>query len=96
MMAEDILGKVKKFCSEELGLKVSEEKTKITNSYKDKILFLGTHIRHAKIYVYGKGSGGVKKRITKRLLLTVPMNRIKAKLTAAGFLKHGLAQTRIS
>lgn len=94
--AKAILEKIRIFCSEVLGLEVSEEKTKITNSYLDKIQFLGTYIRHAKIYLYTRGTNGVKKRVRRGLLLTAPMNRIKNKLRDVGFVKNNKPRTRLS
>lgn len=94
--AVEILNKVREFCYSHLGLKLSEEKTKITNSYKDKILFLGTYIRHGLATTYSRHRGGVLQRNTRRILLTAPMDRIKAKLIKAGFIKNNRAQTRVT
>lgn len=93
---KNILDKVRTFCSENLGLILSEDKTKITNSYLTKILFLGVDIRHAKHYIYGRGSLGIIKRIRKGLLLTAPISRIKNKLTKAGFIIDNKTHPRIN
>lgn len=79
-----------------LGLTISDEKNKITNSYADKVLFLGTYIGHSREYTYSRHRGGVLQRNRRALLLTAPLKKIKAKLTAAGFLKNDRAQTRIT
>lgn len=94
----ELLNKIKDYCAV-LGLKVSDEKTKITNSYKDKVLFLGTHIRHVMVQTYSvhrKIKKGVLQRNRKALLLTAPMARIKDKLTKAGFITNNRAQTRVT
>ncbi len=80
-----ILDKVKKFCANELGLVVSEEKTRITNSYTDKISFLGVYIQHSKVTtlsVHGK----FKQRNSGFLVLSAPMSKIQSKLAKAGFI----------
>lgn len=86
--------KVKWFCSTELGLTVSEEKTKITNTYKDKVLFLGTNIRHALKYGYYKTKEGITKRALRQLLLTAPMKRIRKKFTEAGYLANNRPKSK--
>jgi hypothetical protein len=67
-----------------LELKVSEEKTKITNSYLDHILFLGTKIKHStrRDVILKRGN---KVRSPGFLMLTAPINRISMKLGQAGF-----------
>lgn len=85
--------KIKDFL-ENIGLKLSESKTKITNlnHNKNKVLFLGTHINRAKHtkYVHINMNGNnILKRNPKRLRFQVPMTRIEAKLTEAGFIKGG-------
>lgn len=92
--AEIILNKVSAFCNE-IGLTISQEKTKITNAYKDKILFLGSYIKYG-IQSLSLHSKGVKQRNRKQLLLTAPMNRIRDKLTKAGFISDNKAQTRVT
>lgn len=47
-------------------------------------------------YTYSHHRGGVLQRNRKGLLLTAPLERIKSKLTKAGFLKDNRAQTRIT
>jgi hypothetical protein len=93
---EVILERIRTFCNTSMRLPLSDEKTRITNSYIDKILFLGTYIRHAKYYIYGRGIGGMTKRIRRGLLLTAPLDRVKRKLTNAGFLKDNRPKTRQS
>lgn len=93
--AKEILDKIKVFCLEELGLTVSEEKTRITNSFKDWILFLGVNIKHSAIQTISRHIG-VLRRNPKALLLTAPLGRIRAKLKAAGFIKDNQSQTRVT
>lgn len=90
----NILQKVREFCAH-LGLTVSIEKTKITNAYKDKVLFLGTYIRHALVHTYSVRQG-ILQRNRRGILLLAPLDRIKTKLTKAGFLSNDRAQTRIT
>ena len=90
----EILNKIKTFCADQLALTVSE-KTRITNSYKDKILFLGVHIKHSTIQRVSRYRGVIR-RNPKALLLTAPMGIIKSKLKAAGFTKENFGQTRKS
>lgn len=89
----EIYRRIKEFCKEELSLTVSEEKTKITNAYKDHILFLGTHIRHTKTYTYSMRKG-VLQRNRRGLILTAPMNRIVRKFKDAGYTRNGRGRTR--
>lgn len=83
--ANIILDKVRNFCANELGLVVSEEKTKITNSYTDKISFLGVNIQHSKVTTYSV-HGKLRQRNSGFLVLSAPMSKIKSKLAKAGFL----------
>jgi group II intron reverse transcriptase/maturase len=80
--ANNILNQITEYCVT-IGLTVSPTKTKLTNSYKDKIFFLGTHIRHAIHRTYSKHTRGVLQRNRQSLLLTAPMNLIKRKLASA-------------
>jgi group II intron reverse transcriptase/maturase len=93
--AVQVLEKVRKFCAER-GLTVSEEKTKITNSYIKKILFLGTHIKHSRIHTFSRRNNNILQRNTRGLILTAPMGRIRKKLTEAGFISNNRAQTRLT
>ena len=91
--AVEIWNKIKKFCDTELGLSMSDEKTKITNAYKDHVLFLGTHIRHTKVYTYSL-RGGILQRNRRGLILTAPMPRIMKKFKEVGYTKKGRGRTR--
>ena len=93
--AQEILSKIRRFCKEELSLTVSEEKTKITNSYKNKALFLGTNIRHALKYSFYKTKEGIRKRVVRGLIFSAPMDRIKKKFTEAGYLANNRGKTRV-
>lgn len=75
---------------------MSDEKTKITNSYRDKVLFLGTHIRHSLVQTFSFHKKGVLQRNKRSLILTAPMARIKDKLTKAGFIENNRAKTRVT
>nr|YP_537105.1 probable maturase [Paracoccidioides brasiliensis]AAY30337.1 probable maturase [Paracoccidioides brasiliensis] len=91
--AIEILNKVKEYCSI-LGVKVSDEKIKITNIYKNKVLFLDTQIKHSMVHTLS--SHRALQRNPKGLLFTSPIPRIKDKLTKAGFIKCNLAQTKVT
>ena len=90
-----ILKKVMDFCNT-LGISVSPIKTKITNSYKKKILFLGTHIRHAKHQTYSKHKGGVLQRNRRPLLLTVPLNKVKHRFASTKLAVNNRGVSRTS
>lgn len=77
-------------------MNISEAKTKITNSYKDKIRFLGTDIRHAQHTTFSTHIRGYRQRNRRALLLTAPMSRIKAKLADSSLVKHNRGITRVS
>jgi group II intron reverse transcriptase/maturase len=82
-----IFVQIQDFCTS-IGLTVSVEKTIISNSFKDKIFFLGTLIRHGTVYTFFKG----KKT---SLFLTAPTQNIKSKLSTKGFVsqERGVSQT---
>lgn len=82
--AVHILELITNFCKNELGLVVSLEKTKITNTYKDNVSFLGTNIKHSirRDLVLKRGR---KSRSPGILLLTAPINKIANKLSNSGF-----------
>lgn len=91
--AQTILDKISKFCSG-LDLKVSETKTKITNINSSKALFLGTLISRSHHTKYFVNYRNVSQRGSLKLRLEVPIDRIKSKLTEAGFLKSGKSHPR--
>lgn len=73
----------------EMGLKLNEDKTRITNINEDKILFLGTHIRRAKRRTYSKvKKTSAIKRNPLRLRLEAPLERVDKKLQEAQFLRE--------
>ena len=86
---------VEDFCKQKLGLTISPEKTKITNAYKENILFLGTNIKFS-------GRRDVIRKLGHKVrspgftMLTAPINRIAKKLANAGFQRDyvGLTQVR--
>nr|YP_010977144.1 hypothetical protein UYH45_mgp21 [Daedalea dickinsii]WNZ34349.1 hypothetical protein [Daedalea dickinsii] len=75
---------------EEMGLTLSKEKTKITNINKDKVLFLGTSISRSHHRRYTMMHVGTTKRLGLGIRLEAPLNRIRQKLTSAGFIKNGV------
>jgi nicotine oxidoreductase len=91
----EILDKVMDFCAT-IGLTVSPTKTKITNSYKDKILFLGTNIRHSKHQTYSKHTGGVLQRNRRAILLFIPLMRIKRRFAELKFAINNRGVSRTS
>ena len=91
----EIFNKVKLFCNG-IGLRVSEDKIKITNSYKENILFLGTYIKHSIFYSLPRGKGKYSKCNVNGLLLQAPIDRIRNTLTKNGFLKYSKPQVRLT
>jgi hypothetical protein len=85
---EAILAQVKN-CLTEMGLTLSESKTKITNLNNSKALFLGTIIKRAREYSYARTShNNVLKRNSKKLRLEAPIQRILNKLHNADFMRN--------
>ena len=76
-----------------IGLTLSESKTKVTNINLSRFLFLGTEILRAKEYWYTKVSSGTNKgttrRVAKGLRMQAPIQRVLDKLTKSGFMKEG-------
>ena len=93
--AKEILNKVTLFLKD-LGLTVSPTKTKITNTYAEPALFLGTNIAHSKSVTYSLHNRGTLQRNSGFLVLTAPMDRIYKKLSEAGFMSNHRGVTRIS
>ncbi len=78
------------FCRETMNLELNDEKTKVTNLGKDKVLFLGANIfraRHQKYHGFSNKGSRALRRSTRRLQFHVPLNRVKLKLKTAGFLR---------
>lgn len=88
-----ILKLITNFCTNELGLTISQEKTKITNTYKDHVLFLGTNIKHStrRDVILRKGR---KTRFPGMLILTAPINRVSKKLFDSGFHNNHIGLTK--
>lgn len=87
--AENIKTRISEFCHKQLKLRLSEEKTKITNLKRDKVFFLGTEIyrsRHQKYHAFKKRL----RRSTKRLRINAPLRHIRGKLKHAGFIRGNL------
>lgn len=90
--AENILSRIISFC-ESIGLKVNLAKTKITNLHTDQALFLGTNVKFTRHIGYSrtKSNSLSKRKIGPRIMLTAPIQRIRQKLSAAGFIKRNRA-----
>lgn len=75
-------------------------KTKITNTYKDNALFLGTNISHSKALTYSGFARlhrkGTLQRKSGFLILNAPMDRIYRKLSEAGFMTNHRGKSRIT
>ena len=87
--AEEIKRKISKFCDMTLKLQLSETKTHITNLNRRKAFFLGSEIyrsRHQKYH----GFKNRLRRSVKRLRLDAPLQAIRGKLTASGFIRKNL------
>jgi group II intron reverse transcriptase/maturase len=93
--AELVLSKVTAFCNE-IGLDVSDTKTRITNLLTEKVLFLGVNIfRSKQVKMAAKSNySSSKQRQNQQLRLTVPIDRIRKKLSIANFYKDGKATPR--
>jgi hypothetical protein len=85
----DILKKIKEFC-EQLGLKVSDQKTKVTNIIEQDALFLGTKITREKHRSYSSiGPMKMLRRNKLGLRFEAPLDIIRKKLSNASFMKNG-------
>lgn len=83
-----ILAKVKDYL-EEIGLTLSETKTKITNLNTDAALFLGTTIRRAQEYSYTRPShNNMLRRNSRKIRMEAPIPRILNKLHNADFMRN--------
>jgi group II intron reverse transcriptase/maturase len=83
-----IMAKVKDFLGE-IGLTLSETKTKITNLVTGEALFLGTTIKRAREYSYTRPShNNMLRRNSKKLRMEAPIARIINKLHTANFMKN--------
>ena len=91
----EIVNKVKLFCLD-LGVKVTGDKTKIINSYKENILFLGTYIKHSMFYSLFRRKDKYLQCNKRGLLLQAPLDIIKSKLTKDGFLKDSKPQLKVT
>jgi len=93
--ATEILIKVTLFLKD-LGLTVSPTNTKITNTYKEPALFLGTNISHSKVITQSLHRRGTVQRNSGFLVLRAPMKRIAKKLNEAGYMNNHRGITRVS
>lgn len=84
-----ILDKVRNHLSE-MGLTLSDKKTKITNLNTSRALFLGTIIKRATEFSYSRTSHNqYLRRNSKKLRLEAPIDRILEKLSDADFIRSG-------
>ena len=93
--ATDILNKVSLFLKN-IGLTVSPTKTKITNTYKEPALFLGTNISHSRSVTHSLHRRGIVQRNSGFLVLNAPMKRIAKKLSDNGYMNNHRGVTRVS
>jgi hypothetical protein len=85
-----ILNEVKN-CLNDMGLTLSDTKTKITNINSSRALFLGTNIKRASEYSFARTShNGILKRNAKHIRMEAPIERIMNKLKDAGFVKSNV------
>ena len=92
--AKNILNTVREFCWNELKLEVSENKSKITNLNKEKVLFLGTNIFRSRHVKYSRKSSSSKQRQNLQLLLHVGLERVARKLASVKIVKDGKGHPR--
>nr|QKN19303.1 putative reverse transcriptase [Eudorina elegans] len=88
-LATEIKDKVSQFLEDELNLRMSEAKTSITPATRKKAFFLGTYIQwrqpvDKKVVMTKKGKPS---RITARIALLAPIDKLIDKLVARQFLK---------
>lgn len=85
---KDILAKVTEYC-DSIGLRVSPEKTKITNLNQNKALFLGVELSRSSVTKFTRvTSSSSTKRVARHLIMTAPLQRVVKKLTDAGLIKN--------
>jgi len=88
---KDILAKVTEYC-EGIGLRVSPDKTKITNLNQNKALFLGVEISRSSNFVTKftrvTSSSSTKKYNSRQLRMTAPLQRVMKILTDNGFIQN--------
>lgn len=92
--AVKIKSKVAEFC-EGIKLKLSEEKTKITSLYKDKVLFLGVYLtRSNQNTYYIMKRYNRSKRQGLQLRFQAPIQRIVERLHRQGFMKNNVSNPK--
>lgn len=80
-----------KNCLSDMGLTLSDTKTKITNINSSHALFLGTNIKRASEYSFTRTShNNILKRNAKNIRMEAPISRILKKLEDAGFIKSNI------
>ena len=85
-----ILNEVKN-CLNDMGLTLSDTKTKITNINSSNALFLGTNIKRASEYSFTRTRhNNILKRNAKNIRMEAPIDRILKKLEDAGFIRSNV------
>jgi group II intron reverse transcriptase/maturase len=88
--ALNIKQQVSVYCHDSLELQLNQDKTKVTNLGRNKVLFLGANIfraRHQKYHQFVHKGLRALRRSTKRIQFYAPLDRVRAKLRNAGFLR---------
>lgn len=84
-----ILNQVRNYLME-MGLTLSESKTRITNINSSCALFLGTNIKRSREYSFARTiHNNILKRNSKKIRMEAPIDRIIKKLIEANFIKDG-------
>jgi len=84
--AINILQEIRSMLDNTLKLKLSIEKSKISNPRKESALFLGTLINLSSHVYFAKGKNHKNIRAVSQLRLLAPMDRIYKRLTNTGFM----------
>lgn len=85
---KEILNKVENKLTD-IGLTLNKEKTKITNLNKDKVMFLGTYIFRSHHQRFTMMNIGAMIRLGLGIRMEAPLDKIRDKLTSAGFIQDG-------
>jgi len=96
-LAKEIRTKVSEFLEQELLLQINQSKTRITHASKGKAYFLGTEIvwrSHLEKKVVLTKLGN-KSRITARMGLLAPLDKLIQKLKTRQFVKHNPNGTKV-
>ena len=83
---QNVLQKIKVFCSNTMKLNVNETKIYIANLNKNKVMFLGTNIFRSKHIKFSTKNCSFQQRQNLQLLMHVNLDRIKSKLSKINML----------